>query len=667
MPAMNLPANTTSNPCSWTTPACAAALAAVCLAVYGRLCGYDFVGNDDYLHVYQNPYLSPLSWSGLAYLWRHPYEQLYIPVAYTGFALLCLLSRGPHMERFTDTGSPYNPHVFHTANVILHIVNALFVFFLLRRIVKKDVPALAGSLLFALHPLQVESVAWVSEFRGQFSAALGFVSLALYIRAWDIIIAVGDPPPRRTQWIGLGVFTAAFGFFVLSLLAKPTAVVYPVLFPLIDSLIHRRSLRQYIQEFAPWAVVSLVFISVTRTDQFVMPQAFTAPYYRPLIACDALNFYLKKFLLPTNLAIDYGRIPRVVLSSPHALQMWFIPPLLIALAMWLGRRKPWANVSVAIPLVVLAPNLGLIPFAFQYYSTVTDRYAYLAMIGPAIAAATLVGRIRVKWAMIAPALVLAVWAGLSTTRCADWKDTITIMMRELRVNPLSTIALIDVGNYYQDRGDHPFALRCYRLSIHERPNLWRGYYNAAVSYMALGKIRPAVDMYLQTMQYNGDFADAHLGLANAFIEQRRYAAALPEIQTAVQSDKRLSMTHYARARAYMGMKQYDKALIELNRQIVEDDSVPGPFACKGIVLRELGDRARAQQAFGRGKDLAETDAAWYGELGEAESLADRFADARRHLQLSLRLSPNEPVAKRTLVSVDKALARQSRGLPPNEE
>lgn len=638
-----------------------------CASTFAPLASCDFIQYDDQVHTFANPHLNPTTWQGLVYLWRHPYEQLYVPFAYTGFALLCLISKTPHAERFTQTGAPFNPHVFHIANIVLHTGNALFLFFLLRRIVKKDVPALVGCLLFALHPLQVESVAWVSELRGQLSAMLGFISLASYVKAWDIVEEAGEPLDRRAQWSALGVFAGSFLCFVLALLTKPTAVVYPVLIPLIDSLIHRRSLRQYVQEFAPWALVSLLFIYVARNDQYIMHSALTAPYLRPFIAGDALTFYLEKFFAPINLAIDYGRTPRVVLSDLRSFELWIIPAALIGLAFYLSRKRPWILTASLISLVCLAPNLGLVPFAFQYYSTVTDRYAYLAMIGPALLVAKLVTRLRTPWLYIVPVVVLAAWSGLSSARCADWKNTITIMKQELAVNPYSAIALVDVGNYYQDEGLHAVALRAYRTTREQRPDLWRGYYNAAVSLMALGRVHEAAEMYLETFQYNSDFIDAHMGLANALIEEGRPSAALPEFDKSAQIDKNVAELHYGRGRAYLAMKEYRKALSEFNKQIKVDDSLASAYICKGVVLREMGQRKAAQKMLDKGKAMEDDDASWYADLGKAESLAGRLGDANTHLSKAQRLNPGDAGVRRTLASVQKALSRLNRGLPPNED
>lgn len=636
------------------------------MLVYGRLAGYDFIEYDDQVHTFANPHLNPLKWSGVVYLWQHPYEQLYIPLSYTLFALLCWISRTPSPERFTVTGSPFNPHFFHFASIAFQTSNTLLVYYLLRRIVRNDIGALAGALLFGIHPLQVESVGWISELRGQLSALLGFLSLTGYIRAWDRIDEADKIPGRRQQWGALPLFIGAFLCFVLAILAKPTAVIYPLLFPLIDSLIHHRRWVWYVRDFLPWFVVSAIFIIVTHNDQFIMRSAKCAVYLRPFIAGNALTFYIEKFLAPVNLAIDYGLTPRIILSDVRSFELWTIPVALLVVVFALRKKWPWLVTSSLISLVCLSTNIGLTPFSFQYYSTVADRYAYLALIGPAIVFAKIVARIRAPILFVLPAVIIGIWSGLSCIRCAAWKDTITIMKEELAVNPLSALALVDVGNYYQDRGDHPFALREYRLTQQQRPDLWRGYYNAATSLMAMGRVREAMSMYMMTIDYNNGYADAHTNMAKALVESGRPEAALPEFDTVVRLDSTAGEVHLGRGQAYMELREYAKALTEFSSEIDGNESSAEAYVDKGLVQRQLGQTSAAAASLSKGDSLEDSDAARYSDLGKGEMLLGQYDKAHSDLAKSLSLAPNQGHTRFLLNRVVDAQYRLQHGLPPTE-
>ena len=133
--------------------------------VYGRVVGYQFLTWDDDLHITKNPYLNPLSWSGVLHFWREPYENLYIPVSYSFWAFEAWIS-----QHLSGRITPFDPAVFHVGNLLLHLACCWLVFRLLLRLIGHTLAAWAGALLFSLHPLQVESVAWIGESRGLLAA-----------------------------------------------------------------------------------------------------------------------------------------------------------------------------------------------------------------------------------------------------------------------------------------------------------------------------------------------------------------------------------------------------------------------------------------------------------------------------------------------------------------
>ena len=185
------------NPSARKTFLCAILLAAVVAAVFGRSCWYPFLIWDDGQHITQNRAVNPPSVDGLVQIWKRPYFGLYIPLSYTFFAAESSISRKPLEE---GIGSRPNPAVFHAGSLLLHIGCVLLVFFLLRKLFKHDLAALAGAMLFGLHPLQVESVAWVSETRGLLCALFSLAAIYLYLRA----------EPSRENWKPYALATLCF-------------------------------------------------------------------------------------------------------------------------------------------------------------------------------------------------------------------------------------------------------------------------------------------------------------------------------------------------------------------------------------------------------------------------------------------------------------------------
>ncbi|HTL30181.1 MAG TPA: hypothetical protein VL282_13205, partial [Tepidisphaeraceae bacterium] len=147
-------------------------LVAATLLAFGNLLSADFTSWDDPFTITSNPHLNPPTWSGLGYHWRTPEYGLYIPLTYTAWWLIAHVAYSSQPDA---RGMSLSPMIFHAANIGLHLISVLFVYAILRRILKRDWAACIGALLFALHPVQVEAVGWLS---GMKDVLCGTLSLA---------------------------------------------------------------------------------------------------------------------------------------------------------------------------------------------------------------------------------------------------------------------------------------------------------------------------------------------------------------------------------------------------------------------------------------------------------------------------------------------------------
>ena len=290
-------------------PVCVLILIAATVAVFGQVGGHEFLSWDDNIHVTENPLLNPVRWGGVAELWQQPYWGLYIPLSYTFFA-----------GEMAAAGSPPDPAVFHLVNLALHVGCVLLVFAILRRLFGHDGAACCGALLFGLHPVQVESVAWISETRGVLCGVFSLVAVWLYLRYADV------PGSRRSRIIHYALATAAF---VLALLCKPAAVAVPLLIGVLDAGLLRRPWRQVLMCVGPWLVVALGWTAFTSQLQPGGSLPHDLPIWaRPLVAGDALAFYLYKLAAPLQCGPDYGRTPRWVMDRWWVLYLaWLLPAL----------------------------------------------------------------------------------------------------------------------------------------------------------------------------------------------------------------------------------------------------------------------------------------------------------------------------------------------------
>lgn len=434
------------------------------ILVYGQVVRFDLLSWDDRLHLIDNPHLLPPTRAGLIQLWREPYFGQYIPVTYTFFAAETAVAR-----LAARPGETVAPWVYHLGSLVLHLACTMVVYHLLSRLVGPGWGAASGAALFALHPLQVESVAWISETRNLLATLFSLLALDQYLSFAGARAPIffepqsqpDEPAAPNPRWRH---FLAATGWFALALLSKPTAVAVPLVAAAIDSLGLGRRARQFALPLGAWCALGVGIMFVTSRQQPLDRLLDRASLgQRPLIAADALGFYLERLFFPIQLGPDHGRPPRRVLATPDFLALGAV----VAAGFLFGFARPkrvWRT-AVAVFVAALAPTLGLVPFAFQWVSTVADRYVYFAMLGPALAGAWLVTRSVGPRTRVACLVVLAGCAAASFLQTRYWRDDPSLFSRAIVVNPGSSIFQYNLGQYLHSTGDLAGAKRHYQASI----------------------------------------------------------------------------------------------------------------------------------------------------------------------------------------------------------
>ncbi len=361
------------------------------LAVFWPSFEFSFLRWDDPVNVTENPLLLRPSWASLGQIWNAAYEGLYVPLTYSAWLAVVAIA-----------GLPPSPAVFHGLNAVTHLVNVLLVFAWFFRLLphagssaawQRGAGATVGALLFAIHPLQVEPVAWVTCFRDLLSATFALLTLHLVLGSADAREGARGPAPGGSQvepadngpsrFVSPSVKAQILAgiTFSLALLAKPSVASLPFVVGAVSLLVRREGLLVALRRAAPLAALSIVAIWVTRQAQHGAGAAADPLWLRPLVALDALQFYLAKLVWPASLSLDYGRTTSSLSQAGSFAWCWILPLLVLGGAWALRRRWPPALFGAAIFLSALLPTLGLVSFAFQSFSNVADRYAYLALLG----------------------------------------------------------------------------------------------------------------------------------------------------------------------------------------------------------------------------------------------------------------------------------------------
>ena len=436
---------------------------------------------DDDIHVHSNPHLVHLTWSSLWVFWSGPWQQLYIPLTYSTWAGLAAVSRWA--DGMPVAEGALNAIWFHGANVLAHTVSTALAFVLLRRTVRKmfpaaegahpDLAAALGAVFFALHPLQVEPVAWISGLRDVLGGCLGLGSL---------VVLLGGDKPKISRW------AAATLLFIASLAAKPAGVALPVVVAILAVFPFGWKWPRLARELIPWLAIGLAWVVLTSSAQWAAELArdLVPMWMRPLVAGDAMAFYLGKTFWPFGLTADYGRAPDI---AWHAGWLWWtwLGPLALFAAVLSVRPLRYYLVPLGIFAAALGPTLGLVPFNFQLVSTVADRYAYFALIGPALALSMAIVQSRRAWAPAAAAVLVAGLALLTVMRLPLWSEDVKLFAATLETNPQSWKAMHNYASALDDRGRTAESEPLMRQVIARRPDSAEAYNDLGVILWKLGR------------------------------------------------------------------------------------------------------------------------------------------------------------------------------------
>jgi tetratricopeptide (TPR) repeat protein len=564
-----------------------------------------FIWDDD-AYVTNNPLLTAPD--GLRRIWFSlDSPSQYFPLVYTTFRLEHAL------WGFNATG-------YHCVNILLHGVNAVLLWHLLRRL---EVPgAWIGATIFGLHPVQVESVAWVTELK---NVEMGFFYL-LALLAWVRF----DERGRRARWY----YALSLALYALALCSKTTACTFPFAVLLIGWLRHGRAGWREMVEVVPHILLGVGMGLVTmwweRYHQGTYGSLFAVSIpVRVLIASRAIWFYLGKLLWPAGLTFSYPHW--TISASDPAAYLWMAGVGILGLLAWIARRRMGPGVCVAFAYfgLTLAPVLGFVMLYTFRYTFVADHYQYLACIGPiALVSAGLETAWR-KYAIALPGLmpcvtfaILAIITSMTWWQASIYHDPETLWRETLARNPDSILAHNDLGiiRFMQGRLDEA----------------------AAESEAAL--------------RINPNLAEAHGNLANVLMRQGRTGDAIAEFRLAAQLDPTLPQTHFDLGNALYGAGRTDEAMAQFRIAVRMDPVYADAYYNLGVVEYSKGDAGEAAANISKAVDLdpgspvMEAKLAWI--LAAAPQPAVR--DGERALQLATRIcqagGAGDPLILRTMAA-----------------
>ncbi len=533
-----------------------------------------------------------------------------------------------------------NPLGYHLVNVLLHAFSAVICWRILLRL---NLPgAWLAAAIFALHPVNVASVAWIAELKNTL-AMLCFASALLAYVKFD------DTGGRRWYWTSLGAF-------LLALLAKTAVAPLPLV--LLGLAWWRRGrltgmdLRRTAPFFAIAAILAVITIwfqyhrsigsEIIRTDGLAS---------RLAVAGHAVWFYLYKAALPFNLIPIY---PRWLLGPLTPLS--FVPVLLLTAAFfacWRYRQR-WGRpllFGLGYFVVMLLPVLGFLNIYFMRYSLVADHWQYFAILGPAVlAAAGLAAALRSHaTAKIFLGGVLLLLLGVLTWRQAGlYRNAETYWLATLAGNPDCFVAENDLGQFLFQSGRTQEALDHFRKATVINPHYAEAYYNIGDALLRQGRIDDAIAVLNQSLALNPKTVQAHNNLGNAFLQKGRVDDAIAQFQTAVQFDPGFGDAHLNLGNALLQKNQPDAALAQF--QIAQSLE---PGAAKALydlanALAQKGELDHAIINYQQALKLQPNYPEAHYNLANTLAQKGLFDDAIAHYEKALELQPGYTGAQNNL-------------------
>ena len=522
-------------------------LCVVAVAAYRPAWHGGFIWDDDRYVTHNYLLTTP---DGLRRIWFSlDAPSQYFPLAYT-------------VLRFERALWGLNPTGYHWLNILLHVANALLVWRILARL---SIPgSWLASAIFALHPVQVESVAWISELK---NVLMGFFFL-LTLLAW---IEHVDATAKRRRIF----YLAAVLFYLLALFAKSTACTLPAALLLILWLKKKAIGRREVLEILPFVVlalgVGLLAVWWEKYHQGTRVLVALTPIERLLIASRAVWFYLSKIFWPSDLTFIYPRW-QIDVANPLA-YFWIIAAVAAGLLIYYGRRFVGRSAEVAALFFVttLGPVVGFIMLYTFRYTFVADHYQYLASIGPiALVSAGLVrlgqAMRQTRWLIaVVSFIMLASLSALTWRQSSSYRDLETLWRTTIAKNPSCWMAYNNLGVVQFQKGDLDDAIEKYEQSLRLNPDYPEAHYNLGSALLQEGQIEEAIEHSRKALQLQPSDPDAHVVLGNAFMAKQDVDGAINQYAQALALRPDDSTAHYNLATALREKGEFEQAAREYEK------------------------------------------------------------------------------------------------------
>ena len=573
---------------------------------------------------------------------------------------------------------------YHLVNVLLHALSAVLLWRVLARL---RIPGAAlAAAIFAVHPVNVASVAWVTERKNTLAMFFYLLSLLLYLR-FDTSASQApssrstlDAPRRAPSWLlyGLSLFA-----FLCALLSKTAVAPLPVVLLGIAWWRRGRMELKDVWRSIPFFALAAAAGLITLAFQYYRPigQSIagvrTDSFWSRLAGAGwAVWFYLYKALLPLHLSFVY---PRWQIDATRALS--YVPGLLFLAALlicWRYRQR-WGKhmvLGLGYFVLMLAPVLGFLNIYYMGFSLVANHWQYFAIIGPiglVASGITVAGGSwskRTTWLPPAASGALVLTLGVLTWQEAcTYTDLKTLWLTTIARNPAAIIAQNDLGNMLLEQGQAEEAISHLRRAVTIQPNGAYLHYNLGSALLRAGRVDEAIGSLRRALELEPDMGSGYENLGAALLAKGRVEEAVAYLQKAVAIQPTRTSPHYNLGDALLRSGQVNEAMAQLQRALeLQPDMAPAHMSLGNALLRQ-GQANDALAHLQKAVELQPTLADAHYNLANALLQQRRTGEALTHFQKAVALQPGLAPAHNGLANallqegrVDEALAQLKTAL-----
>ena len=512
----------------------------------------DFTNWDDDRYVTENHLIRDLSWDSAKIIFVTSFQKAYSQS-------LALLSYSLEYRFFK-----LNPFIYHLDNVILHILNSLLVFYLILLLSENVSVSFVSALLFGVHPLHVESVAWVSERKDVLSTFFFLLTVICYLKY---------RVRERVLYYGISLI-----FFAFALLSKAMVVTLPFILFLCDYLADRKFDRRVFSEKIPFFVLSGIFgvinLFVFKSADAIDSTRIFSLTKNILIAVRGVIFYLGKTIVPFNLSAIYP-YPRTVSIREPEFFFSLILFLILIVLLWYARRYTRKAIFGSLFFfITILPVLKLLPFSGAGSAT-SDRYMYIPSIGLFYMAGVVFHKVytsnisyereRKAFLIFLLGLLIAAFSFLTYQRNDVWQNSKTLWSDVIINYPEALIAYANLGDAYFQEGDLDRSLEEYKKALEVDPDFALAHAGMGLIYGKRGFLMKAANEFEMALKVRPNDSETRNNLANTYLISKKFPLALKEYEKALKLNPDNVEAHYNAASAYEEIGQKNEAIDHYKR------------------------------------------------------------------------------------------------------